>query len=205
MIGILDYGVGNLTSVHNGLKYFSPDSNIRIVSTRKELSECSKLILPGVGAFVDARRLLQERDLDEQIVQEAEKGKPILGICLGMQLLASRSYEGGETAGLNLIPGDVVRFDGTGVKVPHMGWNAVRSELVCPLFNGIENPSDFYFVHSYHFQCRDPANALAIAEHGDRFVAAVWRQNLFGIQFHPEKSQRNGLLLLKNFVELPDA
>ena len=205
MIGIVDYGVGNLASVHNGLKYFSPNSDIRIVTTRGELSECAKLILPGVGAFGDARRLLQVHDLDEQIVREAGKGKPILGICLGMQLLASRSFEGGEASGLDLIPGNVVRFTGAGIKVPHMGWNVVRQETSCPLFKDIENPSDFYFVHSYHFQCRARADTLATAEHGERFAVAVWRQNVYGIQFHPEKSQRNGLLLLKNFVDLPNA
>lgn len=205
MIGILDYGVGNLASVLNGLKYFNPDKDIRIVSTCYELAECSKLLLPGVGAFGDARRLLEEKNLDRQIRREAEKGKLILGICLGMQLLCSKGYESGETLGLDLIPGEVVRFNDTGVKIPHMGWNSVKPEVGSPLFRDIQSPADFYFVHSYHFKCDDQANVLATAEHGGQFVAAVCRDNVFGIQFHPEKSQRNGLIMLRNFVELPDA
>ena len=204
MIGILDYGVGNLVSVFNGLRYFSPDKDIRIITTPNELSDCEKIVLPGVGAFTDARKLLEESGLDEQLLIEAEKGKPILGICLGMQLMATRSFEGKETLGLGLIPGDVVRFERNDVKVPHMGWNGVRQEMSNALFKNLENEADFYFVHSYHYQCANQHNVLATTQYGIRFTSAVQHDNIIGIQFHPEKSQRNGLLLLKNFVELLD-
>jgi len=204
MIGILDYGVGNLTSVFNGLKYFSPNHEINVITTPRELTECSKIVLPGVGAFADAYRLLQEKGLDEQLVIEAEKGKPILGICLGMQLLATRSFEGQETKGLNLIPGDVLKINSNGVKVPHMGWNSVHKEYDCMLFDDIDNDRDFYFVHSYHLECLESRHVLATTEYGSRITAAVRKDNIFGFQFHPEKSQKNGLILLRNFVELSD-
>ena len=204
MIGILDYGVGNLTSVLNGLKYFNSDHDIRIITTRRELSECAKIVLPGVGAFEDASKLLRENGLDEQLITEADKGKAILGVCLGMQLLGTRSFEGHETEGLGLIPGDVVRINYDGVKVPHMGWNEVQQKMDCVLFKGIKNRNNFYFAHSYHFQCIQSNHVLATTEYGSRITSAIWRDNIYGIQFHPEKSQKNGLMLLSNFVELVD-
>lgn len=202
MIGIVDYGGGNLTSVFNGIKFFSPEAEVNILTQADQLEECSKILLPGVGAFGVARQLMYETGIDQALIQQAEQGKLILGVCLGMQLLASKSYEDGEHQGLGLIPGEVKKFKVDRLKVPHMGWNEVFHKETSPLLKDIQTGRDFYFVHSYHFICENDSDVLATSVYGEEFCCAVNRENVFGVQFHPEKSQRDGLLLLKNFVEM---
>jgi glutamine amidotransferase len=174
-----------------------------ITSDPAELSRADKLILPGVGAFRDAIAALRERRLIEPIHAAIDQGKPFLGVCLGLQLLFDVSYEDGEYEGLGVVPGEVVRFDLPGeFKVPHMGWNQIEVRRRAPIFAGIEDREYFYFVHSYYVVPRDRTWIALETDYGAPFCSGVWRDNLFAVQFHPEKSQDAGLLLLKNFAEL---
>jgi len=200
MIGVVDYGVGNLKSIVNGM-LFSQIDEVMLVSDPSGFSYCDKIVLPGVGAFREAMKRLKATGFDQAIKEQVAGGKPLLGICLGMQLLASRSFEGGETEGLGLIPGEVRRIDWQGVNVPHMGWNAVRHPAG-GLFEGISDGSDFYFVHSYHFVPDAAESVSSTTDYGENFVSGVQAGNVHGCQFHPEKSQRDGLTLLRNFMEL---
>jgi glutamine amidotransferase len=200
MIGIVDYGVGNLKSLLNGM-LFHEVAEVGLVSDPAELDRCDKILLPGVGAFGEAMSRLVERGFDEALKEQVSKGKYLLGICLGMQLLASKSYEGGETAGLDLIGGEVVRIDWEGVNVPHMGWNSVAHNGD-DLFAGVEKGADFYFVHSYHFVPDDELSVISTTDYKETFVSSVRHDNVYGLQFHPEKSQRDGLKVLRNFMEL---
>ena len=202
-IGIVDYGLGNIQSVKNAILFHAPDISVDLVHKPDELNQFDKLILPGVGAFGDAMKLINEKGWNDVIKEEAKKGKYILGICLGMQLLSSRSYEFGEHQGLNLIAGEVTKFDlPSHYRIPHIGWNNVHFNYSHPLAIDVEQDADFYFVHSYHFKCDDPQYALANTSYGNTFTSVVAKENIMGVQFHPEKSQEVGLKLISNFIEL---
>ena len=201
MIHIVDYGMGNLRSVQKAFESLGVDA--AICTNAGDLSDCDRMVLPGVGAFRDAIRELTRQGMVGPIRDHVAAGRPFLGICLGLQLLFDVSYEDGEWEGLGLVPGRVVRFeDQPGLKIPHMGWNTVQFEQQVPLFRGIEHGSYFYFVHSYHVVPDDETVVATRTEHGKSFVSSIARGNLFATQFHPEKSQSAGLQVLKNFAEL---
>lgn len=201
MVGIINYGLGNLGSIQNMLKVIGEKS---LISSEIEvLEKCDKYILPGVGAFDAGMSRLKETGLDVFIQKVAlDEKKPILGICLGMQLLGRKSDEG-ELSGLGLIPFDTVRFqlDDTGLKIPHMGWDIVEFEKKTNLVKNLVEPQRYYFVHSYHAKCDSEENVLMTCDYGYKFAAAVCKDNIMGVQFHPEKSHDFGMRLLKNFVE----
>ena len=200
MIAIVDYGVGNLFSLRSSLS--AVGAEVTVTGDGDALRRADKIILPGVGAFGDAAAKLRATGLDTVVVEEAKAGKPLLGICLGMQLLLERGFEYGEHLGLGLIPGDVVPLSPPdGLKVPHMGWNALQfSEPRSPIFRDLR-PGDYvYFVHSFH--ASNCPCVTATAEYGIPVTAAVGKDNVFGCQFHPEKSGPVGLTILKSFCEL---
>jgi glutamine amidotransferase len=200
-IAIIDYQMGNLRSVQKGFERVGHAATI--TSDPAEVAAADKLVLPGVGAFGDAMAELSRRSLVEPIREAIAAGKPFLGICLGLQLLFEVGYEGGRWAGLGVLPGEVVRFElAPPLKVPHMGWNRVTIRRRPPIWDGIPDGTYFYFVHSYYVVPRDPAVVALECDYGGPFCAAVWRDNLFATQFHPEKSQASGLKVLKNFAEL---
>lgn len=201
MIAVVDYGMGNLRSLSNALE--SVGAEVVLASSSDELRRSDRIVLPGVGAFGDAARALRERGLADALAAEVVLGrKPLLGICLGMQLLARTSSEHGTHEGLGWIDADVVRLPLLpGIKVPHVGWNCVRFEPGDWLFRGIRpGESNFYFVHSFHVSCRSPADVVGTSEHGIPFAAAVRSGNVVATQFHPEKSQDNGIRLLSNWL-----
>jgi len=197
-IAILDYGVGNLRSVSNALEYLG--FSCRITADARELERADAILLPGVGAFPDAAAKLRGKKLNSEITLQAKR-KPVLGICLGMQLLFDESVEIRPTPGLGLIPGRVERI-GTDLKLPHIGWNSLHFEGDCPIFKGVEEGSRVYFVHSFcgHAACED--DVAAVTDYGGPVLAAVRRGNVYGCQFHPEKSGETGLQILRNFGEL---
>lgn len=201
MVGIINYGLGNLGSIQNMLKTIGERS---IVSTDiNELGVCDKFILPGVGSFDAGMSRLTEKKLDEFIKEQVSVlGKAILGICLGMQLLGRKSEEG-ALSGLGLIPFDSIKFslDGTNLKVPHMGWDIVNFRQENLLTAGITGQQRYYFVHSYYAKCDKPENILMTCDYGSRFAAAVVKDSIYGVQFHPEKSHNFGMVLLENFVK----
>ena len=194
---IVDYGVGNLKSVVNAMKYLGLET--RITSDGKELERAAAIILPGVGAFPDAAEKLREKGLDREVTAQAEK-KPVLGICLGMQLLFDMGYEIRSCEGLGLIPGRVDRIE-TIYKLPHIGWNSLTFQNDSPIFKGLEDGESVYFVHSYCAYAGE-ADVTARTDYGPSVVAAVGRGNVFGCQFHPEKSGETGLKIIRNFGEL---
>lgn len=202
MIAIVDYQMGNLRSVQKGFEKVGVDA--MVTSNPEKIREADKVVLPGVGAFRDAMAELKRRELIAPVIDSIQQKKPFLGICLGLQMLFERSFEGGEHAGLGVIPGEVVRFDVPHeFKVPHMGWNQASIKADCPLLKGIDDGTFFYFVHSYYVSPKQ-ADCVAIESTYHRpFCAMVWQDNLFATQFHPEKSQANGLKILKNFAGLP--
>ncbi|MDY4221357.1 MAG: imidazole glycerol phosphate synthase subunit HisH [Candidatus Faecousia sp.] len=204
MIAIVDYGVGNLFSLKCSLQAIGAE--VTVTGDAQTLKRAGKLILPGVGAFEDAAKKLRDTGLDTVIKEEAARGKPILGICLGMQLLFEKSYEYGEHPGLGLIPGSVVPMEGLlprELKIPHIGWNALRIKKSSPLFRRIADGDCVYFVHSYFAaHCED--FVIAGTEYGQWLTAAVQRENVFGCQFHPEKSGAVGLNILRAFAEMEE-
>lgn len=202
MIGIVDYGMGNLRSVQKALEGLHVPS--RILTSAEEISTMSGLILPGVGAFRDAIQELHRQGFVPKIHEYVQSGRPLLGICLGMQLLFDRSFEDGDYEGLGVIPGTVVRFQAEpGLKIPHMGWNSLLFESPHPLLKGLVSGDDVYFVHSYHVQPESDKVVLTRTQHGAQtFASMVHRGNVYAAQFHPEKSQKIGLKILKNFVEM---
>jgi len=200
-VAIVDYGMGNLASVRRALSEVG--ARCFIAERPGQLKEANGIILPGVGSFADGMAHLARENWIEAIRSEVHEGKPILGICLGMQLLAGRGTEGGECKGLDLIPGEVKRLDmlGCEYRIPHVGWNNVRVlGRNIELFAGIPNDTDFYFVHSFAFEAMDATHILADVQYGIRFPAVIGHRNVFGTQFHPEKSSRLGLRLLRNFT-----
>lgn len=199
MIAVIDYGRGNLHSVAKALEAVGAD--VAVTSDAADLRAADRFVLPGVGAFSDCMERLTATGLIEPLREEVvTRGKPFLGICLGMELLARQGFEGGRHAGLGWIDGDVVRFDvDPALPIPHMGWNDVRSLPDSQLFRGI-GEKVFYFAHSYCLRCDGPDTIAATADYGTTFTAAVQIRNIAGVQFHPEKSQRAGLDLLANFM-----
>jgi imidazole glycerol-phosphate synthase subunit HisH len=199
-VAIVDYGMGNLDSVARAVEECG--GRPLVTGAPRDLAEAAAVILPGVGAFAKGMANIRARGLDRALVDDvAASDVPLLGVCLGMQLLATTGTEGVETAGLGLVPGRVERLRPPGgLRVPHVGWNEVHHSRPNPLFEGIESGRDFYFVHSYALRCDDPADVVATAPYGDDVVAAVARQNVAGVQFHPEKSQKAGFQLLRNFL-----
>jgi imidazole glycerol-phosphate synthase subunit HisH len=206
-IVVVDYGMGNLRSVAQALRHAAPEADVRISGELSDIKSADRLVLPGQGAIPDCMRCLRESGLQEAVV-ESTKSKPLLGVCVGEQLLFDWSEEG-DTPGLGLFPGNVVRFqlegtlqeDGSRFKVPQMGWNRVRQTMSHPLWNGISDNSYFYFVHSYHAAPQQREHIAGETEYGDWFACAVARDNIFATQFHPEKSASAGLQLYKNFVD----
>ncbi len=198
MIAIIDYGMGNLRSVH---KAFEAVGHHALVTREAGIiKSASHVVLPGVGAFGDCMDNLRKYGLEEPIHAAIASGKPFLGICLGLQLLFTDSEEFGLHRGLNIIPGRVRRFStASALKVPHMGWNQVTMERPCSLFEGIPDGSDWYFVHSYYVDPVDPSVTVTRTTYGSPFASSIWHDNIVACQFHPEKSQTVGLRLIKNF------
>jgi glutamine amidotransferase len=198
MIAIIDYGMGNLRSVHKAFEAVGH----RAVVTRDvaTIKNASHVVLPGVGAFGDCMANLERYGLIAPVRTTIQSGKPFLGICLGLQLLFTESEEFGTHKGLGIIPGKVRRFAvDPSVKVPHMGWNQVNFQRACPLFDGIADGANWYFVHSYYVEPDDQQIAATTTVYGTTFVSSIWRDNVVACQFHPEKSQTVGLRLIKNF------
>jgi glutamine amidotransferase len=203
VIALIDYGAGNLRSVYKALTHVG--AQVQLATRPEHLAQARALVLPGVGAFDDCLNALHHQELDAATRDFVRSGRPFLGICVGYQALFDRSDEFDSHApGLGLCPGRVIRFTGAnGLKVPQIGWNQL--ELVrpdCPLFRNIPNGSHVYFVHSYYPQPTNPDIIAARTEYGETFPSAIWQNNIFATQFHPEKSQAIGLQLLRNFVEL---
>lgn len=200
---IVDYGMGNIWSVQSALRYLGGSPSIS--SDPDEVRRAEVLVLPGVGSFRKAMKMLKDTGLDLAILEAVKtRGVKILGICLGMQLLGSRGTEDGDTEGLGLIPNCVDRFTQSEVgknKIPHIGFNGVRSAQGDGLFCGLPDVADFYFVHSYRMLPEGQNGKIAVCTYGIEFLAAIEVDNIYGTQFHPEKSQTNGLILLKNFLE----
>ena len=200
MVAIVDYGLGNLGSIANMLKVIGEKSVI--TADKDKITQADRIILPGVGAFDAGMSKLAETGLVDFIKEQALKEKkPILGICLGMQLLGRKSEEG-SLGGLNMIPFESVRFqlDDTNLRVPHMGWDIVEFQQNSPLLEGLTGRQRYYFVHSYHVKCDSKENVLMTCDYGYEFACAVVRDNIYGVQFHPEKSHDFGMALLENFV-----
>lgn len=201
MIAIVDYEMGNLRSVQKGFEKVGHEATV--TDDPDVIGQAQRVVLPGVGAFQDAIGALHEKGLVQPILAAIDTGKPFLGVCLGMQLLFDTSYEDGVHQGLGVIPGKVVRFNlGPPLKVPHMGWNEAAVAEPSTLFREVNGSAYFYFVHSYYVVPEDPSVVAATCDYGGSFCAAIARGNVFATQFHPEKSQADGLRLLKSFAEL---
>ena len=216
MITIVDYGMGNLASVGNAIRRYTDE--VMISSTPDDVKKADKLILPGVGAFKDAYDEIAQRGFLNPILDFIKLGKPFLGICLGLQLLFTKSFEGGEHKGFDIIKGDAVPFKKhKGIKIPHMGWNNINSNLPlsaktsgdrqssvssCPLLKGVREGSYMYFVHSYYVVPEDKSVIAATTDYGISFCSMVHKDNIYAVQFHPEKSQTQGLRIIENFVRL---
>ncbi len=202
MTVIIDYGVGNLFSLVSSFKKIGAE--VTVSADKGVIMNAARLILPGVGAYKDAAEKLRAAGLDEILRQKAADGTPILGICLGMQLLFEKSFEYGEHEGLGLLKGEIIPFKGEidqSLKIPHIGWNFINKAEDCPLFKYINSGDFVYFVHSY-FAPKETESSAAISEYGINFTAAVWQNNIFGCQFHPEKSGDVGLNILRAFCEI---
>jgi imidazole glycerol-phosphate synthase subunit HisH len=200
-VAIVDYGMCNLDSIRRAVEECG--GSPVVTDDRSDIKHAARIVLPGVGSFADAMKNIRQRELDQVLVEQVrEHGVPLLGICLGMQLLARRGEEGGDTDGLGLIDGEVVRLVPTerDHRIPHVGWNEVSPERDHPLFRGVAPRKDFYFVHSYHLRCSDDAQRLASTPYCGQFASAVARDAVMGVQFHPEKSQKAGFQLLRNFL-----
>ncbi len=200
MIAIIDYGIGNLRSVHNAVSFISPQCKSIVTSDPEIVSKADRVIFPGQGAMPDCIIQLDKAGLKDSVI-EAAKQKPFLGICLGLQMLFDSSEEG-DVNGFGLIPGKVKKFQPNAlerIKVPHMGWNTIQFKNN-DLFKDIDENSDFYFVHSYYAEVEDENLIMAASSHGENFTCAVAKDNIFAVQFHPEKSAEMGLQLLKNFI-----
>ena len=201
MIAIIDYGMGNIHSVAKALESFKAET---IVTNKPEvIRNCDKVVLPGVGAFDDAIQELKKQNLITALINHIKDKKPFLGICLGLQFLFEASEEAPTAKGLGVLKGKVVKFQNKkGFKVPHMGWNQLKKEAECPLLKDVADKAYVYFCHSYYPQPADRKIIAASTDYITDFTAVVWKDNLFGVQFHPEKSQAVGLKMIKNFVEI---
>ena len=200
MIAIIDYGAGNLRSVVNAVRFIGCDT--KIIQTPEELSEADGVILPGVGAFGDAMRCLRESRLAEAIPGYIRSGKPLLGICIGLQMLFEESEENPGIPGLGIYKGKIVRIPaGEGIKIPHMGWNSIKAQKESLLFRGIKEDSYVYFVHSYYLRSENRSIVTARTEYGVEIDAAIGAGNVFATQFHPEKSGEVGIRMLRNYIE----
>lgn len=207
-VAVVDYGMGNLRSVSQAVKHVAAGTGFDVIVTSNpdEVYAAERVVLPGQGAMPDCMRELRDSGVQEAVLHAAAN-KPLMGVCVGMQMLLSHSEEG-DTGGLGLIPGDVVRFrlegrvqpDGSRYKVPQMGWNRVRQARPHPVWAGVPDDSFFYFVHSFHAKPADAAHSVGETEYGVRFTCAVARDNIFATQFHPEKSAEHGLALYRNFL-----
>ncbi len=205
MIAVVDYGVGNLRSAQKGLERAvaeeGVDLEVRVTPEPAQVAAARGVVLPGVGAFAHCMQALAGAGLTSVVIDAAASGRPFFGICVGMQILFEESEEFGRVAGLGILPGRVVRFRSTGVKIPHMGWNALRIGTPHPMLEAIPEGTYYYFVHSYYAEPGEADLVAATASYGDEeFAAAVGRNNVFATQFHPEKSQEVGIRLLRNFV-----
>ena len=201
MIIVVDYGMGNLRSVSKALEFLG--GQVKISSSPEEILKADKLVLPGVGAFGDGMKELDARKLSQPIRDFIQSKKPFLGICLGLQLLFPSSEESTGAAGLNVFPGEVIKFRSSGVKIPHMGWNQVHVLKPHAFFKGIPDESFFYFVHSFYANPKDPALAIGETAYGEEtFASILGTETALATQFHPEKSQDAGLALLRNFVKV---
>ena len=206
MIAIIDYGMGNLRSVQKGFEKVGLEAVV--TADPKVVLAAERIVLPGVGAFRDCMRNLEQGGFVEPILRAIREGRPFLGICVGMQLLLTDSVEFGLYQGLNVIPGHVLRFpdgmeeSGEKLKVPHMGWNQLSIRRPAPVFNGTDDGTNVYFVHSYYGLPDDESVVAATSSYGIKFCAALWKDNIVATQFHPEKSQDAGLWILENFGEM---
>ena len=206
MIAIIDYGMGNLRSVQKGFERVGCEAVV--TADPKVVLEAHKVVLPGVGAFPDCMRNLEQGGFIEPLLKVIRDGRPFLGICLGLQLLFTESEEFGVHQGLNVIPGRVIRFPegltsgGENLKIPHMGWNQLALKRPPPVFAGIEQGDNFYFVHSFYVVPDDEQVVATTTSYGIEFCSSIWKDNIVATQFHPEKSQEKGLQILKNFGEL---
>jgi len=200
MIALIDYGVGNLRSVHKALSTVGAD--VLLTDRPDKILAADKVVLPGVGSFGDGMAGISTRQLGVVIRKLLKQRKPILGICLGMQLLFDSSTELGEHPGLGFLPGKVTRFESSDLKIPQTGWNQIKIKKGSPLLKGLESGDYAYFNHGYYCAPEIPSDVLATTEYGMEYASVVGRGNLYGVQFHPEKSQSVGLAILKNFVEL---
>ena len=206
-IAVIDYGMGNLRSVAKAIEHVAAGAPVVVTADPAQVAAAARVVFPGQGAMPDCMRELEQRGLRPAVIAAA-RSKPFLGICIGEQMLFAHSEEG-DAAGLGIFPGSVQRFpaarmhgaDGSRLKVPHMGWNTVAQKKPHPLWAGIADHSRFYFVHSYCVQAPDSALCAGTTDYGLSFTSAVAQYNIFAVQFHPEKSARDGLQLLKNFVE----
>ena len=198
-IAIVDYGMGNVRSVQKALEYVAPNDQCLLTNDSQIINDSDRVVFPGQGAMGSCMRALQENDLIE-IIKIASKEKPFLGICLGLQLLFDHSEENNGTDGLSIIPGEVIKFKNIELKIPHMGWNKVIQIKNHPLWHNIDNNSRFYSVHSYYVKEKNSSCVTGTTYYGENFTSAIAQDKLFAVQFHPEKSQSDGLQLLKNFT-----
>ncbi len=206
MIAVIDYGMGNLRSVEKALNVVG--AKTKVTSRASDLKKCEKLVFPGVGAFGEAMRELKRRKLIEPIKDAIDSGKSFLGLCLGLQLLFEKSDEAPGVKGLCVLKGEVKKFKVKNLKVPHMGWNNVgyrpkAKGLRSKILNGVINGAYMYFVHSYYVKPKESKIAVTTTDYGIKFISGIQKDNIYGFQFHPEKSQELGLKILENFVRLP--
>ena len=201
-VAVVDYGMGNLRSVMNAMAELG--ASAELIVDPDAIDRFERLLLPGVGAFAQAIDTLRKSGMAAALERFRATGRPVLGICLGMQLMCDASEEDGDHGGLGWIPARVISFPrNQGRKIPHMGWNGLHLARTDPIFDGVEEASDVYFVHSYYVACEQPRDVLASTEYGVSFASVIGRDNIYGMQFHPEKSQSIGLRLLANFLRLP--
>lgn len=200
LVAILDYGLGNLLSVLNAFQILGAEAFI--AAHPEELAKAERIVIPGVGAFKDCMANLRARHFIDALEKFKKSGRPILGICLGLQAMAKRSFEFGEHDGLGWFDADVVKLEpgDRRLRIPHVGWNDISWQSGCPLFLGLPDGSEFYFVHSYQMHCANSGNIAAVCDYGGNVTAAVLNENVFATQFHPEKSQDYGSKVLENFI-----
>tara|TARA_B100001079_G_scaffold3120_1_gene2666 strand:- start:1408 stop:2031 length:624 start_codon:yes stop_codon:yes gene_type:complete len=198
-IAIVNYGMGNVRSVQKAIEYIAPNDNVFISDDAKLIADSDRIVFPGQGAMGACMQALKKHGLTD-VIKSCAIDRPFLGICLGLQLLFEFSEENGGTKGLSIIPGNVVKFQDNNLKIPHMGWNNVEQVTKHPLWHKIENNSRFYSVHSYYVKECDHGVVSGVTNYGIKFTSAIEKDNIFAVQFHPEKSQQDGLQLLTNFV-----